>query len=89
MSKHKCIIGIYYDYENTRDVTLTDLKDIAKENEERYKYLKEDNAFYGIIAKPYRLQDYLDQRKHLINHYTYCPICGKKIDWAKLRKENK
>jgi len=32
------------------------------------------------------LQDYLDRRRGLATHYNYCPYCGKKLDYRKIKK---
>ena len=87
MNKHECIIGIWHDYEGDINVTFTELKEVVND-EMKIHICRQKCKWYN--EKPYILQDYLNLQKHTnFNHYTYCPICGKKIDWAKLREENK
>lgn len=42
----------------------------------------------GEITEDYigLLLDYLDRRKGLATHYNYCPYCGKKLDYKKIKQ---
>ena len=93
MQDYECVIGLWYDYEDTDIVTLSELLQCAEQAEKTYNYLKELHERGGELysrPKPYSIQDYLDSRKTTnFNHFEYCPFCGKKINWERLRKENK
>ena len=89
MSKHECIIGLlYYGYEGVDIVTLDDLnkyieetKDINRNYRSTYDQLPDE--FY---RKEYTLQDYADKRKSTnFTRFGFCPYCGKKIDWKKIK----
>lgn len=71
------IIGEWRDYENTRVVTLEDLKK-AISDRNKYRWLHEEER---------TLRDYADKRKNLnFFHFEFCPMCGEKIDWKKIRE---
>ena len=70
MDEHECVIGIINDYECTREVTISALKE----------HIEWHNGYY-------KLADYADRRKSTdLTRFTYCPYCGKKIDWKKIRE---
>ena len=70
----ECVIGIVYDYEDTRLVTLNQLK--ARIN------------FYRENGVGFTLSDYCDKRKSTdMTQFNYCPFCGKEIDWKAIKKE--
>ena len=72
MSEHECIIGEYYDYGNTCLVTANELKILTEE-------------WHGF----YSFKDYCDRRKSTnLERFEFCPYCGKKIDWKKIKKED-
>lgn len=71
--KSECLIGIYYNYEDTKLVTFDDLVREARESER-------------LGTSAYTLKDYLDKRKNTNFHrFLYCPECGEKIDWNELK----
>lgn len=40
-------------------------------------------------VKTYNMKDYLDARKSTnFYSFSFCPFCGKKIDWEQYRKIN-
>lgn len=72
--KNECVIGVYYNYEDTKLVTLDDLAREARESER-------------LGTSPYSLNDYLNKRKNTnLCRFSYCPDCGEKIDWKKLKE---
>ncbi len=79
-----CWIAILnsYDQSETNNLYLTNYKlrltDEAFQSKEMNKLNKNWKVF-----KP---KDYIDKRKSLSIMFNYCPKCGKKIDWRKLRK---
>ena len=74
MSEHKCVIGMYFEYDDTQLVTVDELKALA-----------EETLFYR-----YSFKDYCDRRKSTnLTRFEFCPYCGKKIDWKKITNEGK
>lgn len=72
--KNECVIGVYYNYEDTKLVTLDDLAREARESER-------------LGTSVYSLKDYLNKRKNTnLYRFLYCPYCGEKIDWKKLKE---
>ena len=81
IEKCECFIGIIHNYDDTRLVTLEQLKYEIEWLQSRKESLKE----YGIY-KIYSLSDYCDKRKSTdLTRFNYCPICGKKIDWKAIK----
>lgn len=37
--------------------------------------------------KEYKPIEFLDRRRGFMNMYNYCPVCGVKIDWEKIKRE--
>lgn len=85
MSEHECIIGMYYDYENTELVTVNELLEKIESEHRLYDYVRS----LGIKRKPpYTLEDYCDRRKSTnLTRFEFCPYCGKKIGWKEIKKE--
>ncbi len=54
------------------------LMEVAGESQRMAKF------HYQFIA--YFPKDYIDKRKSMATLFDYCPDCGAKIDWRKLRK---
>ena len=86
MSAHKCVIGFLYDYDNTREVTFDDICKYVDERKELYEAFKDDPIYKNIAHMPKPVSDYCDLRKSRMRHFAYCPDCGKKVDWKKLRE---
>ena len=71
MNEHECTIGVYYDYGNTQLVTVGELKGL----------IEDWPCFYSF-------KDYCDKRKSTnLTRFEFCPYCGKKIDWKKIKSE--
>lgn len=84
MSEHSCYIGEWLDYERTEMVTFEELQEKVKSNNETFRYGIETLGF--PIGKIYLLSEYFDKRKNTnFNHFNFCPYCGEKIEWSKLR----
>lgn len=86
---HECIIGVLYNYEDTDIVTASGLKMHIDWQEKRQEKLCEFYRNVGL-SKPrvWSLRDYADRRKTTnLNRFSYCPECGKAIDWKAIRKE--
>ena len=72
MSEHKCVIGMYFEYDDTQLVTVDELKALAEET----------------LFCCYSFKDYCDKRKSTnLTRFEFCPYCGKKIDWKKIKNE--
>ena len=72
--KHDCCIGLYHEVDNSFLITLDGLK----------------REIEDTIYLNYLLEEYADRRKNTnLTRFSYCPYCGKQIDWAAMRKENK
>lgn len=86
---HECIIGLYYDYDGPSLITLNDLEYYRERDEEVEKIAKADPVYASIyLRKTYDFADYFDKRKNVnMRRFEYCPTCGKKIEWKKLRSE--
>ena len=94
MSEHECVIGELYDYDNTRLVTTNELLQEIKDRILQCKYMNDLYKEYTMIdinIRPnYTLKDYCDRRKSTnLTRFEFCPYCGKKIDWKKIKEENK
>lgn len=75
--KSDCLIGVYYDYDDTRLVTFDDLK----------MQVKADQTYKA--ESKYSLKDYLDRRKITnLRRFLYCPNCGEKIDWKYIKEQS-
>ena len=99
---HDCIIGMIYDYENTRLVTYDDLvkeyeSDVASAeawgrelmvNSDRYS-----RQYFYLMAieevKFSRLDRMTDKRNGAMRRFDYCPDCGAAIGWKALRQSAK
>ena len=86
MEEHECCIGQWLDYDNTHLITLNELKEEIRHNNETYRYAIKE---FGIsIGKIMLLSDYFDGRRSTnLYRFDYCPYCGNKIDWKKMKKE--
>ena len=90
MPNHDCVIGIRYYYEETDLVTLDWLKKHIEETASFNKRVKEDGV-YGdwILRREWSLKDYCDKRKDTdLSRFDYCPYCGKKIEWNKIKEDD-
>ena len=85
---HECVIGMLQKWDEKLLVTLEDLEE---EIENNIKYVDNYLAIKGF--KPchvYTLKDYGDMRKSTdLTRFYHCPECGKKIDWAMIRRIGK
>lgn len=81
----ECCIGFLCMSESLLPVTLHGLE----------KHIAMKLCFNRIVAesgskmrhKVYTLADYADRRKSTdLHRFKYCPYCGKKIDWAGIRR---
>ena len=91
MSEHECIIGLLHISRDEMLVTLSDLLYDINFHMELYNGTKEEYWNYWASRKlPYTLNDYCDRRKSTnLTRFEFCPYCGKKIDWKKIKSEGK
>lgn len=87
MENHEHIIGLLNDYENTELITLNGLK---KHINQMYHFVLwvKGNKYNDLRQREaYTLKDYCDGRKSTdLTRFEYCPICGEKIDWGKIKR---
>lgn len=82
--EHECIIGMYNYYENTDLITCSELINKNKRDWSLYK------TAYTWLSPPTPLEDFFNKRKNTeLTRFNYCPVCGKKIDWNKLKRRYK
>lgn len=83
MSCDHCI-GLLWDQEYGRLVTLQVLKEHMKDIESLNRYL----SLTGASALPiYTLCEYADFRRATdLSRFSYCPYCGEKINWKEIAR---
>lgn len=86
MSEHECIIGMYYDFDDTQLITLVELQEKIKWCISMDEYCKSNG--WPTPRAVYTLSDYCNRRKSTnLTKFEFCPYCGKKIDWKKIKSE--
>ena len=89
--EHQCIIGLLYHQDYSELATLEDLKSHIIENMAFNKSLDDDPIFRNrkeLRAKVWTLKSYSDKRRNTdLKQFDYCPTCGKKIDWKKIKDD--
>lgn len=84
-----CFIGVLHQYEDSQLVTIEDLNEHISES----KYYNEvlvplyaQSDPQRFMKKIWTLADYGDWRKSTnLTRFSYCPNCGKHIDWKEIR----
>lgn len=85
MKEHECKIGMLYGYDTTELVTLAEVKEEI-EGRKRLNIQLEILGLENHKRKEWTLKQYCDHRVSTnLLRFTYCPACGKKIDWKALR----
>ena len=88
--KHEHIIGLLSKHDYQELVTLDDLKQHIADETEFFKWLKSEKAhlFLTRQERAYTIAEYCDKRINTdLEQFDYCPFCGKKIDWKKIKEE--
>lgn len=86
---HDCVIGLICKTDYSELVTVDELKQHIKENEEFNEYAIK-NGLSDIVKNVYHLYDYASRRNTNLMKFRFCPFCGKKIELKKiLLGENK
>lgn len=91
--EHEHVIGLYHDADNSSLITLVELKNKCSIEVEIKKIIDVDPVYASIYHSTYfcnyKIGDYLDRRKSTnLSRFDYCPVCGNKIDWKKMREDN-
>ena len=90
MDDHECIIGLlhYIDYSDL--VTMYELEQHIQDNIEQNEQLDRIpflRNYPYLYNKWWSMRDYADKRiKTNLKRFDYCPVCGKKINWADIRR---
>ena len=90
MVNDACVIGLLHHYDYSELVTLEKLKEHIEDNIEFNKSIDADPVLRNakeLRAKVWTLKSYGDWRKRTnLTRFSYCPDCGNKIDWGKIRR---
>ena len=89
MKSCNCLIGIYNDQccLEWGDLYLSDIKRFDTKNKDFLAFLKDESpkTTFSFDIKMNK-NSYFTSDTAL---FKYCPLCGNKIDWLMLEKENK
>lgn len=79
----ECVIGVLYDYDNSRLVTMDDLITECASQAKMNEYAEA----LGLKLKQYTLNDYTDLRKSTnLKRFRFCPDCGAPIEWGDIMR---
>lgn len=85
-----CIIGLLHHIDYSELVTLDELKKHIDDSIEFNKSLDDDPILRDnkeLRVKVWTLKSYGDWRKRTdLTRFSYCPKCGKFIDWGEIRR---
>ena len=88
MENHECVIGLIRVADDSEPTTVRGLQEHIAYRVSHNKEMKE----LGIVAdwmfcKEWTIKDYTDKRKNTnLTRFDFCPECGKRIDWAAIRR---
>jgi len=72
-------------------VTLDELKNHIEDQKEYNRSLRDDPALCNcesLYAKVFTLKQYADRRRSTdLTRFSFCPDCGKRIDWKSIAEE--
>ena len=91
MNNHEHTIGVYFDYEETAPVTLKELREqhpyISLSTLRKYSPNEETaQKQYDDYCKEW--ERFFDLKcEGSLERFLYCPYCGEKLDWKKMKKE--
>ena len=51
--------------------------------------ISRDYRIHGLISKAYTVKDFTTPEGGVTEIFNYCPKCGEKIDWDKIREKFK
>ena len=91
MSCKECIIGIINYQEGYELATVSKLKKHMEDRRSFNEYIREvygGNAVGWLLHREWTRKQYCDKRVSTdLTRFDYCPYCGKKIDWRKMKRE--
>ena len=86
-----CYIGVLHRPEYSSLVTLDELKTHIESQKEFNRSLRADPVFrncLGLYVKVFTLKQYADRRRSTdLTRFSFCPDCGKRIDWKSIAEE--
>ena len=86
MINHECIIGLLYYIDSCDLVTVSKLKQHIRERIEDNILNDKYYSLPYLKNKEWLLSDYADKRKSTnLKRFDFCPYCGEKIDWEKIK----
>lgn len=90
MAECSCIIGLLHHFDHCELVTIERLEDHIADNILFNATLRADPVLKDakeLYCKEHSLKDYADRRKTTnLMRFSFCPECGKRIDWRKIRE---
>lgn len=89
MNKCNCWIGILNSHSQSDSNNLYE-SDYYVKTRETYQLISYEYSVFGRDISPVSSSlDILDRRKNYATLFNFCPMCGKKLNWKKLRKNIK
>lgn len=87
MADHECIIGLLHQTDTSDLCTVSILLHYIEECREINAMAKKYMPY--LVRPDWTMKDYADRRKSTnLTHFSFCPTCGKKIDWKKVREQD-
>jgi hypothetical protein len=89
MGEHECVVGLLNISSESELATVAMLKDHIADRIRRNSYLREMGLPFSdwLYDKEWSLKDYCDKRRSTnLTRFDYCPECGKKIDWKRIKE---
>lgn len=84
--KCNCWIGILNDYDQS-DMNNLYLSDYISKLRRESQHSIDTKAIFRGGCRSFLPRDYIDKRKGLSTLFNYCPLCGAKINWRKIKKD--
>ena len=80
-----CWLGILNDYSQNEEnnMTISNIKRLLIERSQHTFYMSKVCEQF----KSFMPRDYLDRRRWLATLFNFCPLCGAKINWHKIKKD--
>ena len=86
MTNHDCFIGLLNGYGGGDLTTVEDLKLVIAERLRFNANCKEDGL--PICRTVWSLKEYCDKRRSTdLTRFDCCPMCGKKIEWKRIKED--
>ena len=84
MSNHECYIGILHITDNSEMATV---RDVGEHIEEGNRFNEYAESMGLPIRRPvWSMKEYADKRRSTdLKRFDFCPECGKKIDWKRIK----